>query len=168
MSTFVCTTCGQEHGPLPSALGAQAPDYWLDLPPDQRAYGKLDEETCVVNNEYFFLKGTIDVPIRGEDGFFTFMVWVALAQADFERVLAQWNNPLRANQPALPAWLATQVPGYPASINLKTNLHLNELGVRPSVILAPSNHPLSIEQRAGITRANIQAIVELLIHAEGP
>jgi hypothetical protein len=62
-------------------------------------------------------------------------------------------------------WLSTTLPPYePTTLNLKTNVHTREVGVPPFIELEPTDHPLAVEQRTGITRARVQQFAELLLH----
>jgi hypothetical protein len=40
-------------------------------------------------------------------------------------------------------------------LSLKTMVHTQPVGVRPSIELEPTDHPLAIEQREGITVARV-------------
>lgn len=50
------------------------------------------------------------------------------------------------------------------TLNLKTEVHTDEVGARPHVILEPTDHPLAVEQRTGITVERVQKIAELVLH----
>jgi hypothetical protein len=57
-------------------------------------------------------------------------------------------------------WLSSELPGYGAStLALKTMLHHQRPGWRPLVDLEPTDHPLSVEQREGITTARVRELV---------
>ena len=50
------------------------------------------------------------------------------------------------------------------TLNLKTEVHTEPVGTRPHVVLEPTDHPLSVEQRSGITVRRVPEIAELLLH----
>jgi hypothetical protein len=58
-------------------------------------------------------------------------------------------------------WLANELPGYePSTLQLETMLQPDPApGMRPFVEVEPSDHPLSIEQREGITVARVREFV---------
>jgi hypothetical protein len=58
----------------------------------------------------------------------------------------------------------TELPCYPSTISLKTRVHLRNNGVRPFVELEPTDHPLAVEQRTGITAARVAEIYSRLEH----
>jgi hypothetical protein len=58
------------------------------------------------------------------------------------------------------------LPGYPDTVNLKTMVHSREVGRRPFIELEPTDHPLAVEQRQGITWARVQEIAELVLHGQ--
>lgn len=76
-----------------------------------------------------------------------------------------FEDPARVNEPPYFGWLSTTLPGYePTTLNLKTNLHTQEIGVRPLVEVEPTGHPLAVEQREGITVARVQEFAEIAFH----
>ena len=50
------------------------------------------------------------------------------------------------------------------SLLLKTRVHTQATGQRPLIELEPTDHPLAVEQRTGITMARVQQIAESLLH----
>jgi hypothetical protein len=58
------------------------------------------------------------------------------------------------------------LPGYPDTLHLKTMVHTREPGRRPFIELDPTDHPLAVEQREGITWERVQEIAELVLHGE--
>jgi len=55
-------------------------------------------------------------------------------------------------------------PYPPSTLNLKTILHTRPLGERPLIELEPTDHPLAVEQRNGITLTRVQEVAEALTH----
>lgn len=55
---------------------------------------------------------------------------------------------------------------YPTTtLNLKTYLHTRPVGERPFVELEPTDHPLAVEQRTGITPARVREIAAAVFHS---
>jgi hypothetical protein len=163
---YTCGFCGEHHDDLPLSYRTKAPVYWssaLEGDPDSG----LDEELCVIKGEHFFVQGNIDIPIVGEDGgIFTWGVWVSLSQASFARTMELWSTPGREAEPPYFGWLSTELPVYApqSTVNLKTQVVTQPVGTRPLIHLEPSDHPLSIEQHNGITRARIEEIAQRVLH----
>jgi len=47
-------------------------------------------------------------------------------------------------------------------LNLKTLVHLRSGGLRPFIELEPTDHPLAVEQRNGISMTRVEEIASLL------
>jgi hypothetical protein len=63
-------------------------------------------------------------------------------------------------------WLSTELPLYqPSTLSLKARVHTQPVGQRPFIEVEPTDHPLAVEQRTGITLARVQEIAEALLHA---
>ena len=61
-------------------------------------------------------------------------------------------------------WLSNRFPHYPETLNLKTNVHVRQR-MRTAVELEPTDHPLAIEQREGISMERLQRIVSVVMHS---
>ena len=60
--------------------------------------------------------------------------------------------------------LSAALRGYPDTENLKTMVHPREPGLRPLIELEPTDHPLAVEQREGISQDRLAQIVEDWLH----
>jgi len=149
----------------PLAWHFDAPDPRSSIPAAERnRRGELSSDQCVIDNQHFFVRGLVEIPILDGDGPFAWGVWVSLSRANFERATALWHDPNRANEPAYFGWFCNSIPAYPETLHLKTAVHSRKVGVRPFVELEATDHPLSIEQRNGITVGRLQSIAEQMHH----
>ena len=55
-------------------------------------------------------------------------------------------------------------PVFPNMLRLKTKVHTQAGNLRPLVELEPTDHPLAVEQRNGITMDRVREIAEALLH----
>ncbi|MFD1320696.1 DUF2199 domain-containing protein [Micromonospora sonneratiae] len=161
---FVCQGCGQRHESVPFSYGAQAPAYWRDeLADDERSV--LEDELCIIQAQHYFIRARLVIPVLDAGTDFEWGVWVSLSRDNFRRTVDLWTTPGREQEPAYFGWLSTQLPAYPVeTLNLKTEVHTEQVGTRPHVILEPTDHPLAVEQRTGITVERVQKIAELVLH----
>jgi len=98
---------------------------------------------------------------------FSWGVWVSLSRENFRRMSQLWETPGRESEPPYFGRLSTILPIYePTTLDLKTNVHTQPVGIRPTIELEPTDHPLAVEQRTGITRARVQELAELPLHSE--
>lgn len=162
---FLCSCCGQEHNGLPFSYGTVAPAYWNeDLAGDSS--NVLGDEQCVIGGEHFFIRARLILPIVDSDNDFEWGVWVSLSKPNFARATELWTSPQREQEPPYFGWLSTELPTYePTTLNLKAKMHSQPVGVRPTVELEPTDHPLAVEQRTGIS-LRVQAIAEQLLHPQ--
>ena len=161
---FQCRTCGQWHSSVPLDYSYDAPHYWtreLDSDPDSFHNADL----CVIRNEHFFVRGVIEIPISGHEGAFCYGVWVSLSKGNFQRMVDLWEDPAIVNEPPYFGWLCNSIDLYPETLNLKTNVKSRKVGLRPFIELEPTDHPLAVEQRNGITWIRVREIAEKTMHA---
>lgn len=162
--SFNCATCGQVHHGLPS-FGAEAPESYYRLAPDERSQrGDLGSDDCVIDEQYFFIRGGIEIPIHGHAEPFVWGVWVSISLACYETWVRTFDAPERAQTPPLFGWLNTRLAPYPETLSLKTHVHLRDGGIRPSIQLEPTDHPLAVEQREGIAVERVTQIYAMLVH----
>lgn len=113
-----------------------------------------------MDNQHNFIRGCVEIPIIGTDQEFIWGVWVTLSAANYKKVKEHWNQP-QLLEP-MPGWFSTTLPCYPDTLNLKAKVHHRANGIRPYVELEPTDHPLAVELRDGMTIQRVQQIaVEL-------
>jgi hypothetical protein len=158
MFRFKCTSCEEWHEGMPT-FGADAPLYFYSIPEDEReARCTLTSDTCVVDQEHFFVRSCLEIAVAGADEPFVWGVWVSLSKPNFDRFNACFEEPRRSHIGPFFGWLSAELPLYPSTENLKTRIHLRDNGIRPFVELEPTDHPLAVEQRNGITSDRVGEI----------
>ncbi|MFD9791430.1 DUF2199 domain-containing protein [Streptomyces sp. NPDC059070] len=126
----------------------------------------LSSDQCVVHGRHYLVKGVIEIPIVGSDEVFSWGVWVSLSRENFSRSADLWDTLGREAEKPYFGWLTTDLPVYsPATLNLKTHVRTRPVGERPYVELEPTDHPLAVEQRAGITLDRVREIAEAVLHS---
>ena len=162
---WTCRCCGKQQRGLPLDFAVQVPDPWLDIPEAERAsHGKIDTDLCMIDRQHFFVRGCIELPLIGHDDVFAWGVWVSVSRESFDRILDLWDAQDVEREPPRFGWLCNQIRTYPPTYNLKTNLHLRSGGKRPAIELEPTDHPLALEQRNGITLERVEEIAAALLH----
>src|SRR5262249_54870309 len=152
---FTCVSCGQLHRGMPT-FGADAPLSYYEIPEAEREQRcSLGSDDCVIDEKSFFVRGCIDIPVHGEQDPFSWGVWVSLSEESFKKWAATFHDAKRSHVGPFFGWLNAWLKPYPDTANLKTRVHLRDNGIRPYIELEPTDHPLAIEQRNGITKARL-------------
>jgi hypothetical protein len=140
-------------------FGADAPLYFYLIPAEERDRRCiLGTDTCVVDQEHFFIRGCLEIPVHGEAEPFIWGVWVSLSKDSFDQFVACFDMNQRSHIGPFFGWLSAELPIYPSTENLKTRAHLRDNGTRPYIELEPTDHPLAVEQRNGI---DVDRVVEI-------
>ncbi len=147
------------------SFGVDAP-YWYDVitPEERERRAELGSDQCIVDGEHYFVRGSLEIRVLDGAESFSWGVWVSLSQKNFERMSELWESSVRENEPPYFGWLSTALPCYPDTLSLKTHVHTRPIGERPLIELEPTEHPLAVEQRNGITMARVKEIVECVLH----
>ena len=162
---FFCKTCGQHHAELPMEFGADAPTLYYIIPEAEReSRCDLTDDLCVIDEEQFFIRGCLELPIIEGSQPFVWGVWVSLSKESFKRCFELWEVEGREAEAPFFGWLSTSLPLYPETLSLKTHVHTRPIGQRPFIELEPTDNPLAIEQREGITMERVREIAEELLH----
>ncbi len=163
MFRFKCTCCAEWHEGMPS-FGAEAPlaYHWIPVA-ERHDRCLLGSDTCVIDRKQFYVLGCLEIPVRGEAEPFSWGVWVSLSENSFDQFTACFDAPRRSQIGPFFGWLSAELPLYPSTENLKTRAHLRDHGVRPFIELEPTDHPLAVEQRTGIS---VERIAEIFAHYE--
>jgi hypothetical protein len=165
MPGWRCRSCSELHDELPMHYGASAPALWFGIPEAEREQRSLlSSDLCLIDDQHGFIVGNLEVPVQGSDELFSWDVWVSLSPANFRRANELWEQTGRESEPPYFGWVSTSLPGYPETLNLKSLVHTRQVGRRPRVELEPTDHPLAVEQRNGITLKRVQEIAEMVLH----
>jgi hypothetical protein len=161
---FKCSSCDQIHEGMPS-FGARAPLKYYDIPEIERPERcDLGSDECVIDGKHFFVRGCLEIPVIGENEPFTWGVWVSLSEASFTEWVKHFGDPKRSHIGPFFGWLNAWLKPYPDTMSLKTHVHLRDNGIRPRIELEPTDHPLAIEQREGISVARVAEIYAQVVH----
>jgi hypothetical protein len=154
---YRCAVCGNKHEGLPD-VGLFAPDPYLDVAEEQRAERTtFTPDRCTVRDEdgeHYFIRGVILIPIHRRKQPFGLGAWVSQSRDNYERY--------SANEPMDPTfgWLVNRIGFYRQdTFLLETRVHFHGGTRRPTIELEPTDHPLAVEQRNGITLARAWEIV---------
>jgi hypothetical protein len=162
---WTCGCCGKQYNTLPLAFAWQAPANWFAVPEAEQAQRvKMTDDVCIIDDRELCVRGCLDVPVHGLSEPFSYGVWVSVSRESFLRFHELWDAQVRNDEPPMFGWLCNTIPIYPETISLKTNLHLRNDGLRPAIELEPTDHPLAVEQRNGISLDRVQEIIAALSH----
>lgn len=164
---FLCSCCGAVHRGMP-AFGADAPLNYYAVPREDRATRcALSTDSCIIDDQSYFVRGCIEIPVQGEDEPFSWGVWVSLSEASFKQWLELYPEERRSHVGPFFGWLNAYLKPYPETMDLKTRVHLRDGGIRPFIELQPTDHPLAVEQREGISAARVEELYMLMMHGDG-
>ena len=164
--SYRCTTCGALHEDLPH-IGIDKPDYWWGVPEGERDKRiELTSDTCIIDGEDFFIRGVIEIPVHDYPNGFAFGVWVSQKRENFYTYLANYDS---AEIGPFFGWLCTRIRYYEQdTLSLKTMAHFVGGGQRPRIELEPTDHPLAVDQRSGITLDKAWEIVHFYSDSGAP
>lgn len=161
---FQCAQCDEWHESEPSAA-FKLPDFLLGIPEQDRGErARWSEDLCVVDNQFFFVRACMEVPIVGAPEPFLWGIWVSLS----ERSFADYTASLKTGEVGGPyfSWLANALPGYPSPDGLKAQTFPQPGCGRPLVSLEKSDHPLSVDFHNGMSEERAKAIFEMILHQQ--
>ena len=171
-----CGSCEEWHTGPCLDFSYAAPYYWSEeyekVSARDPEFGEempdtfLNEDGCAIENQHFFVRGIIQLPIIGSAETFCWGVWGSLSRENFERLLLMYDDPKRVELPEMFSWLSNQIDGYPDTLNLKMYAHIQAPGSRPIFELEPIDHPLSQEHHYGITAERVREIMASRLEGE--
>ena len=129
--------------------------------------GSVSVNVCSIDDNDFFIRGCLDIPVIGSADTFSWGVWCSVSRVNFATYREVFDEPLQSHVGPFFGWFSVRLPGYPDTLNLKVMAHLRDQRMRPAFELEESGHPLSIECRQGISAERLQEIYEANLHA-GP
>lgn len=147
--TYNGAVCGEDHEELP-ALGFNCPDYANLVPvAERRKRVRIDDDLCVVDDEFFFVRVSLTIPIHDQDEDLHFGVWVSQRKDHFLSYVENFNA---TDIGPFFGWLANDLQfGGESTLNLETMVHFMGSGLRPSIEIKESEHPLAVAFKNGVS-----------------
>lgn len=165
---FHCERCGNIHSGSPS-FANDAPFNYYELTSDERAArARLTEDTCVIDDDAFFIRGTLEIPILDADDPFCWGVWVSQSEESFERYLKTFKENQSGDGSF--GWLAVTMPGYRRNAkgepveHLACNVEWQNQGTRPLIFPQRSDHPLYQDVMEGISWDRAIELTQMVMH----
>ncbi|HEY5790096.1 MAG TPA: DUF2199 domain-containing protein [Gammaproteobacteria bacterium] len=161
--SFTCKVCGEVHEGLPD-IGSDRPAIWWDIPGHEREERiRLGADTCEVDGQYFFLRGVIEIPVHDQPECFGIGAWVSQKRENYQLFVA---DPGASRTRATFGWLNTELGIYgEKTVGIKCRVLFPGGDLRPLIEVEPGSHPLSLEQRHGITLRRAWEIVHHYDHS---
>ena len=166
-----CGSCEEWHTGACLDFSYDAPYYWLaeHESANQRARllprsanqpaTFLDEDLCAIEDDDFFVRGVIHLPIIGTAETLRWGVWGSLSRENFQTLRSMRGNSKLIELPPMFSWLSSQLPEYSNTLNLRMHAHVQEPDRRPRFELALTDHPLAQEYHTGITPERVKQIM---------
>lgn len=164
---FTCAECGQQHDLTSFSLAAHEPSQWHRLTDEEKLDSELTRDQCVIktaDETAYFIAAVLEIPIAGTQLDFAWSVWVSLSEQSFSEVSEHWDDPQREALGPHFGWLCTSLPGYPETLFLKTRVHQRAPGLRPTLELEATEHPLSVHQRDGMSLDELVLLAQPYFH----
>jgi hypothetical protein len=162
---FTCTCCGQVHDGLADLVFA-APYYYYTVPESERHRRcLLTADVCSIDDEDFFIRGCLEIPLIGLAETFSWGVWCSVSRTNFLKYQEVFREEHQSHAGPFFGWFAVRLAGYPDTLKLKVMARLRDQRTRPWFELEESEHPLTVECRHGISAERLQEIYEANLHA---
>ena len=101
------------------------PIYYLTIPEGKRDRRcSLTSDTCTIDDQYFFVRGCLELPVRDESDPFIWGVWVSVSQPSFQLFVRVYDQTNRSHVGPFFGWLQSHIRVYPETVGLKTRVHL--------------------------------------------
>jgi len=168
---FRCAECGDLHRGSPSFSYAQ-PGFVFTVPEEERAARvRQTSDTCIVDDEFFFIRGVLELPIHGADEPFTWGVWASQSEESFRRYVDTFDADQSGDGSF--GWLDVTMPGYAVPpgegerVSLACNVQWRGAGERPLIEPQECDHPLYVDFTQGIPWDRAIALARLTMHGSG-
>jgi len=167
---FICRTCGQTHEGVPLSFAADFPDLYAGKPEPERAVrAVVSSDQCIVDEELFFIRGCLEIPILDSGGdVFLWGLWALVKEEVFNEISESWEEEGRETRRGpFKARLANSLSVYPETLNLKIRMAIQPAGARP-LFIVEEEHPLAAGQQHGVSRLEAVELATTLLHIQGP
>src|ERR1700743_642360 len=89
---YLCNICKQFHPNLPISYGYNEPNNYIAVPVDERQHRAiLGPSQCVIDQQQYFVRGLIELPIIGLPEMLLWGVWATVWKEDFIEIDDHWQ-----------------------------------------------------------------------------
>jgi hypothetical protein len=149
------------------SFAADFPDLYANMNSDERdARAVIGSDQCIVDQQWFFIRGCLEIPIIACDEPFLWGIWASVCEDVFDEISDSWEQRGRENlHDPFKGRLGNSLKVYPETLNLKRTIRMQPVGTRPLFIVEDTELPLAIEQKLCITPTAAMELASLLLHA---
>ena len=127
----------------------------------------IASDQCVIDQEAFFIRGLLEIPVRDSDQVFLWGVWARVWEKDYDELSESWEEQGREGlRGPFKARLANKLAVYPNTLDLKVTIRVRPAGQRPLFFVEDGDHPLAIAQRLGMSMEEAQEMGARLLHPD--
>jgi hypothetical protein len=152
---FTCDVCGETHAgeTRDIRMGLPQPIFLLDE--DEREQrSSVSDDSAVLHadaGDRFFVRGLLELPIAGEDGYFGYGAWIEVSEPDFAALGELWDDEDGWRAEPVAGTLANELSPYAFTEGLPLQIRLRDVELLPLVELDDGEHELVRAQRQGIS-----------------
>jgi hypothetical protein len=161
---FVCSICGEQHDERLLDIRLGLPDSIHRLDPDDRESRTwLTDDFAVLDNEHFFVRGLLELPIPELANHFGYGTWVEVPMRAFSDLMKRWHEPEQFEP--VTGYLANELEPYRGTVGLEARLRAISADRLPAVELAEAPHELVHDQQHGISAGRSDELAAVVKHA---
>jgi hypothetical protein len=162
---FDCDVCAQRHD-IPLNMGFSVPDVVNKLLPwEKESRCKYSEDWCIIDEQFYYIRGCLQVPIAGTNNIFSWGVWTTLSEEDFDRTMELWSDESRSAEPDYKGSLANTLPTYKETRTVNLAVRTRAVGDRPLLLVTDEDHGLFNHQRQGMPMERAIELAKLVLHS---
>jgi hypothetical protein len=164
---FVCSVCGEHHAGRLLDIRVSLPDVIHALSEEERERRTwLADDFAVLDDDLFFVRGLLELPIPTLESRFAYGVWIQVAQRDFTFLMEHWDDPAQLRFAPTDGTLANELGPYVATAGLPARLQPISPDLLPLVEVLAADHPLALDQRRGISESRSDELAARVLHPE--
>ncbi|WP_232274787.1 DUF2199 domain-containing protein [Paenibacillus sp. 481] len=128
--------------------GCTAPYYVAEIEPWEREERcVLSAGKCIIDNEYYYVRGRLTAPNGNGRGNVHWDVWIQVSGQQYDALLTTCS----LQEQTLAGKLSSAIPGYPDTLALPVTIKWQPRKSVLDVHVDNSDHLLAIEQRQGLS-----------------
>ena len=167
--SFLCSSCGTMHAGLPQSFAADFPDRYANLSRDERELrATISSDQCLIDHEEFYIRGCLEIPVLGCEEPFLWGLWARVKEDIYDEIAANWQVAGREKTTGpYKGRLANALSIYPETLNLRVEIKMQPVGVRPTFMVEEESE-IGREQQLGISRGKASEKACLLMRMQRP
>lgn len=167
MKNIICSKCNKKHS-FSSTIDFGLPKDIVKGLMDGTLTNESSERWMIISNQYFFIKGLIELPVTdiATTDTLSLLVWIMVSRKDFIKYIDSLKEDIQLEYESTGS-LSSEIQYFGEITGLKIAYRFVGVNSFPKILVNDSNSGIAHSQLYGLSKEQVIKFIESLHHYDG-